>query len=127
MKAEKYYKNIVEALEVERPGDKILKQLSNNFAIVQSMYENGTYEDQASIMGLSKNIPMCYGKADRKSLNKFSFLISWINEKVKTMGNTEKIGMAYGIHPWIIKIQDNRKYKQQYFKLLKLLNETDKM
>lgn len=45
------YKDIKTALESERPNDKIVKILSNKFAIVQSMYENGKFAE-ISICGL---------------------------------------------------------------------------
>ena len=49
-----HYKNIEEALKIERPTDKVLKILSNKFAIVKMMYEDGTYTRQSYIMGIGR-------------------------------------------------------------------------
>ena len=49
-----HYKTIEEALKVERPTDQVVKILSNKFAVVKSMYTDGTFEKDPHVMFIDK-------------------------------------------------------------------------
>lgn len=117
------YKTILEALESERPNDKIIKTLSNKFAIVQSVYENGTYEDCHSIAGLDNGTIYFYGKTYK---GQFTQLKEWVIDRLNSLHNTQMQRIGYypndfGTPTERFKIQDNRKYKRVHRKLLSLI------
>jgi hypothetical protein len=49
-----HYKNIEEALKIERPTDKVVKILSNKFAVVKCMFTDGTFEKEQHVMFIDK-------------------------------------------------------------------------
>lgn len=113
-----HYKNIEEALKVERPTDKIIKILSNKFAVVKCMYTDGTYERESHIMSIGKGTNVT-------SVGYLKNMISWCKH-VQTYPNVQPIGW-YLINPqtkrnyYKVIWTDYRKYKHDYRRLLKLL------
>ncbi len=49
-----HYKTIEEALKIERPTDKIVKILSNKYAVVKGMFKDGTFEKEPYVMFIDK-------------------------------------------------------------------------
>jgi hypothetical protein len=113
-----HYKNIEEALKVERPTDKVIKILSNKFAIVKSMYTDGTFETSSTVMGIGRGTGVfTFGKLENMK--------AWC-KRTESLPSIEHIGW------WLINPQTkqqyhkivhskNSKYKQNYRKLLKLI------
>lgn len=113
-----HYKSIEEALKIERPTDKVVQILSNKFAIVKSMYTDGTFEPKPTVMGIGKGTGVfAFGKLENMKV--------WCN-RVETLPKIEHVGW------WLINPQTkqqyykivhskNSKYKQNYRKILKLI------
>jgi hypothetical protein len=111
-----YHTNISDALKVLRPEDKVIKIISNKYAIIRSAYEGGGF-DEPHICGLYKNkiVSYCY-------MVNTSFKTMF--NKVEGMPNTTPINWAYDTKPYYrTKINDNRKYKRHFRKINSLLNE----
>jgi len=113
-----HYKTIEEALKVERPTDKVIKILSNKFAITQPMFENGKFA-QSYIMGIGKGTTVfSYGSLENMK--------DWCRA-VADKPNTRRISICYNFPEnkryalWLLKIEDYRKYKQSYRKISKLI------
>lgn len=113
-----HYKNIEEAMKVERPGDKIVKVLSNKFAIVQSVFTDGKFDTEKTVMGIGKGT----------EVYTFGYLSNMKRhcEQVERSRNIESIGW------WLINPQTKdmyykivhhnyRKYRQNYRKIAKLI------
>jgi hypothetical protein len=117
----KYYKNISEALPIERPDDKIVKIIDNKFAIIKPMFTDGTY-DKPSIMYLHINCIHTFGKL---SLIKdiIDDVLSWPNvECIMWCMDHKENGKPYHYcHYW----NSYRKIKHTARRLLKALNNHD--
>ncbi len=116
-----HFNNIEEALKELRPEDKVVKILSNKFAVVQSAYENGTF-DTPSVCGLDKHTIYFYTKWYNEA--KASFL------RVEEMPNTKRVLWAFYTDvkrqtgcAYRYKTSDNRRYKRDFRKIHKLLKE----
>jgi len=113
-----HYKNIEDALKVERPTDKVIKILSNKFAIVKCMFEDGTYTRQSYIMGIGKG-------TDVFSYGCLEFMKAWCKRVAEYPACTH-IGW-YLINPqtkreyYKICHSKQSKYKQIYRKISKLI------
>lgn len=114
-----HYKNIEEALRELRPEDKVLKILSNKYAVVQSRFIGGGL-DTPSVCGLNES--------------KIHFYCKWFNEAkanfamVARMPSIERKMIAFYTNPklqvgceWRRITIDNRKYKRHYRKIHQLL------
>ena len=113
-----HYKNITEALKVERPTDKIIKILSNKFAIVKCMYTDGTYEKESHVMGIGKGTTVF-------SHGTLSTMKAWCR-RVQEYPNIKKSGWDMinpqtGRRYYHIYNENFRKYKQTYRKIAKLI------
>lgn len=113
-----WYKTIQEALAAERPTDRIVKVLSNKFAIVESLFENGTY-DVPAVAGL------CYDQKikffGKPYMTGHWSLKLWIENRLETLPNVQMQATTYYGGITVFKWSDHRKYKQEYRKLAKLL------
>jgi hypothetical protein len=112
-----HYKNIEEALKVERPDDMIIKILSNKFAIVKSKYTDGTYSREY-VMGIGKGTGVfSYGSLE---------FMKTTCERVAKYPNCTHIGW-YLINPqtkmtyYKVIHSKQSKYKQCYRKISKLI------
>ena len=112
-------KNIVEALKNQRPNDKVIKILSNKFAIVQGAYIGGGF-DVPAVCGLHNGTIYFYGNLDT--------IKQFYTNNIEPMQN-EYIGIYYdpfiqnGYKTYKFKrkfIKHNR-YKMQYRRILKLI------
>lgn len=113
-----HYKNIEEALKVQRPNDEVVKILSTKFAIIKPALMGGGF-GEPFIVGISGG------------LNVFSFgslkHIEYTCESVARMENIKKQSICYDFpenkryNVYLMKISDQRKYKQEYRKLSKLI------
>jgi hypothetical protein len=114
----KHYKNITEALAAERPGDIVVKVLSNKFAVVRSALVGGGHDTEKFVMGIN-------GGTGVFSYGNLKNLPSWCKQ-VELMRNIQPIGW------WLINPQTKgqyykivnhnyRKYKQCYRKISKLI------
>lgn len=120
------HKNIEEALKSDRPNDKVVRIINNKFALVQSAFTNGQFDD-TSLCGLDNGTIYFYGKTDNRytAINK-EFRAGWYSlkryaEQVMQMPNTEVKMIGYHNEPiYRFKTQNNRHYKQAYRKILKL-------
>jgi hypothetical protein len=112
--------NISEALKTQRPNDRVIKILSNKFAIVQSIYDNGSFEDLHSLCGLDNGTVFFYGKAE--AFGKFTNLKRWIEQHVVPMPNTTLYPLYRYDLPTVVKTTDNRKYKRVHRKILTLIS-----
>jgi hypothetical protein len=114
-----YYTSIEEALAELRHEDKVVKILSNKYAVVQSAFIGGGY-DTPSVCGLHKN--------------KIYFYCKWFNEAKASFNHWESIPniqrtiIAYYTNPqqklgyvYRNKTIDNRKVKRYYRKIKQLL------
>jgi len=114
----KHYKTIEEALKVERPSDKVIKILSNKFAVVKSMFTDGTYEKHPHVMCIGSNTNVC-------SMGILKNMKQWC-ERVQQYPNINPVGW-YLINPqtkrtYYKTIYSNfRKYKHNYRRLSKLI------
>jgi hypothetical protein len=104
-------KNIVNALNKQRPNDKILKVLSNKFAVVKPAYINGNF-DEPQVCGLHNGIIYFYGYV--KTIENFyeDIVKPKYNKYEYTHLNNNTIKKTF--------IKVNR-YKSLYVKILKLL------
>jgi len=107
-----YYKNVKDALKELRSTDKIESVLSNKFAIVKSLYENGDYSE-----------PAICGLIDQKI--KFFGELEGIEGNLKKRINTPKIS-SYRIYNkekacYINKKSNNREFIKRARKLFYLL------
>jgi len=114
-----HYKNIEEALKVERPTDKVVKILSNKFAVVKIMFENGSFAPQSYIMGIGKGTTVfSYGTLENMK--------DWCR-RVAEYPNSKWTSICYNFPEnkryayWLMKREDYRKYKQCYRKILELI------
>lgn len=113
-----HYKNIEEALKVERPNDEVVKILSNKFAIVRPALIGGGFADE-QIMGIS-NSTTVYSYGSVKN-------ICQICLNVSKLTNIEPVTICYDFpenkryNVYLRKINDRRKYKKEYRKLSKLV------
>lgn len=114
-----HYKNIEEALKVERPTDKVIKILSNKLAITQPMFENGKFASPM-VMGIGKGTTVfSYGSVEN--------IKTWCRE-VELKPNIRNISICYNFPEnkkygiWLMKVEDSRKYKQTYRKISKLID-----
>ena len=115
MQNKQIFKTIEEALPVLRPGDKLVKKLSNKFAYVQSLYTDGTYSE-ICIMGLQNGEIITYHNS-RDTIN--AFLTSTPNVE-KTMWCFDHSANGKPYH-YLVKNFDYRKTKQHLRKLLTLI------
>lgn len=114
----KHYKTIEEALKIERPTDKVIKILSNKFAITQPIYENGKFAP-SYVMGIGKGTTVfSYGSLVNMK--------DWCRS-VAEKPNGKWISICYNFPEnkryalWLMKREDYRKYKQDYRKISKLI------
>lgn len=116
-----YYKDIETALKHERPTDILIKKLSNKFAIVKSLYTNGSYSEP-SICALVDNSVKFYGppkdvkkwfKRDGVNIKKITHSIIAYYRDPKT-----KTGTVYRRVT-----NDNRDYIKRHRKLYFLLSQ----
>lgn len=114
----KHYKSIAEALPIERPGDKVVKILSNKFAIVRPVFENGKFAEEY-IMGIGSGNTI-YSHGLVQNMKPWCF-------RVSQMRNVDFTAICYDFPEngrmglWLMKTNDNRKYKQIYRKIFKLI------
>lgn len=54
-----YFKDIETAIRVTRPTDRITKILSKRFAIVQSLYTNGSYSPESVAVLVENEVRFC--------------------------------------------------------------------
>lgn len=113
----KFYASISEALSVERPTDKIVKVLSNKFAIVESPFENGRY-DKPKVCGIENN--KIYFCGDPYVQGVWSLKL-WIQNRLETLPNIQMQATSYYGGITLFRNANHHKYKQTYRKLLKLL------
>lgn len=113
-----HYKNITEALKIERPNDKVVEVLSNKFAIVKPAFIGGGFGD-SYVMGIGKGttvFSLCH--------------LQNVREQIRTVSEVQNVTKSficynfpenkrYGVY--LLKTNDNRKYKQNYRKLEKCL------
>ena len=115
----KHYKNIEEALKVERPEDKVVKILSNKFAIVRPIFTNGTYHLE-TIMGLGSGTTVY-------SYGLLMNMKTWCRHVAENIPNIQRQAICYNFPEngrsavWLMKTNDNRKYKQSYRKIARLM------
>ena len=106
-------KNIVEAINKLRPGDRIDKVISNKFAIVSPLCTNGNFADK-TIMGLDN------GKVFSYCLLSNVVCICKLKQSIPSI---DKIGWWVkckdGKERYIIKTTSYRKHKKQYRRLLR--------
>jgi hypothetical protein len=123
-----HYKNITEAMTVERPFDRIIRVLSNKFCVAQCAQTNGTFQTTRSaggnravyhVFGLGSGTTVySYGNEDN--------IKDWCKE-VEQMPNVKGMAVCYDFPAnkkygqWLYKHNDQRKYKQSYRKILKLI------
>ena len=107
--------NILNALKTQRPNDKVIKILSNKFAIVEAAYTDGTYSKK-SVYGLHNKIVYCYGQLDRIENFYTSHLEGLKNGYQQTAYDRPEGGIIYKRHF----IKHNRQ-KRQYRKILNLI------
>jgi len=114
-----HYKTIEEALKIERPTDKVVKILSNKFAVVKIMFENGSFAPQSYIMGIGKGTTVfSYGTLENMK--------DWCR-RVAEYPNSKWTSICYNFPEnkryayWLMKREDYRKYKQCYRKILELI------
>ena len=87
-------KNITDALKNQRPNDKVIKVLSNKFAIVESSYTNGSF-DKPKICGLHDNIIYFYGTIEGVKTFYLNYIEPKKNEFITTAYNTKNGGIEY--------------------------------
>lgn len=109
------FKTIEEALPVLRPGDKLVKKLSNKFAWVQSVYENGTYGERR-IMGLQNEKIYSY-HSNYRDIENYLLRVPNISRELWCFDHS-KNGKSMD---WLVKTRDFRTYKRQLRKLLTLI------
>lgn len=113
-----HYKNIEQALLAERPTDKVVKILSNKFAIVQTMFTDGKF-DAPSLCGLNKKTIYFYGHEDIKG--GFGFVKQYAKKVVDEMPNAQNVSISYTHLPYyVVTKRSNKRYKKAYRKILKL-------
>lgn len=95
-----HYKNIEEALKVERPEDKVVKILSNKYAVVRSKFTDGTFEKEPHVMFIDKG-------TDVFSAGTLSNMKRWC-AVVEEYPRCNHIGW------WLI----NPQTKEQYYKII---------
>jgi hypothetical protein len=116
MKTKQIFKDIEEALLVIRPGDKLVKKLSNKFAAVSSPCTNGS--SLTSYVGLDNGVIYKYADVGNKKAIQV-YLDSLPNIKhIPMCFNHKESGMP--MH-YLIKIWDYRRHKRQLRKLLTLI------
>lgn len=113
-----HHKNIEDGLKIERPHDLVVKILSTKFAIVQPALMNGGFGDPF-IAGISGGLKV------------FSFgSLKYIKdtcESIARLENVKKQVICYDFpenkryNVYLKKNSDQRKYKQEYRKLSKLI------
>jgi hypothetical protein len=116
------FKTIEDALKVKRPSDKVVKILDNKFAIVRSMFENGTYHKK-QIMFLENNTVYLFCSLD-VVYDYIDEIQKWPNTS-KTMWclNHSENGKPYH---YVSLTNDNRKFKHRARRLLKSLKNYEK-
>jgi len=111
------YKHIQQAMVELRPGDKIVKVLSNKFCIAKILCTNNTYTKE-HVFGLNNKLVYGYGQLE----NIKQSIEYWEKQpqidKSKWCFDHSENGKPYH---YLVKVCDNRKIKQQYRKLKKLL------
>lgn len=114
----KHYKNIEEALKVERPDDKVVKILSNKFAIIKSKFTNGTY-DRQTIAGINGGTTVYHISSVENVKRWIKHVLSLPNtQKTQWCLNHSANGKKYH---YVFKTSDNRKWKQNMRRLNKLI------
>ena len=115
--------NISELFKKERPTDRIIKVLSNKFLLAQCMYDNGTFAKAATVFGLDNGKFYSYGHTDNNTLESFRWLSDWIRERVEIMPTVERTWWRLGNSSvYVLKTTKNKKYKQKYRRLLRLIS-----
>lgn len=114
-----HYKNITEAMAVERPGDKIVKILSNKFCIAHSKFTDGTFQKIGTVFGTSGGTTV-YMYGNMPSIH------STI-ERALSAPNIKKECICYDhrengkMFHYLWKNCDQRKWKKTYRKLSKII------
>ena len=108
-------KNITDALKNQRPNDKVIKILSNKFAIVKSSFTDGTF-DKPKICGLHNGIVYFYGALDYIKKYITNTIEPMQNEYTTTAYNTVNGGIRYKT-----KFVKHNRFKMQYRRILKLI------
>jgi len=116
----KHYKSIAEALPHERPGDKVVQIIDNKFAIIQSLFTDGTYDKNKVIMYLyDKTIySFCNILLAR---NKIKVTLSWPNVERSTwcMDHSKNGKPSHYVTYWT----SNRRLKKTARRLLRALDK----
>lgn len=116
-------KNIIDALKNQRPGDKIIKILSNKFAIVQSSYTDGTFDDDDSVCGLHNGTIYFYGKLSIINNFYINIVEPMQNEYVTTYFDTySRKSNGFLSYDYKVRFVKHNRYKMQYRRILKLLS-----
>jgi hypothetical protein len=116
----KVFKNIHEALLNDRPNDKIVKVLSNKFAIVQSVFTNGEF-DTMSLCELNNGVIYFRGHEDKKG--GFGWLKNYMLNYVHTKPNFDFVLIGYNHLPCMVrKTTSLKKIKKSYKKALHVLS-----
>jgi hypothetical protein len=109
--------NIKDALKNQRPNDKIVRVLSNKYAIIKASFTNSTFDNE-SICGLKNGVIFCYCLSVK---NKDIFF-----KKVLSEPNIRKTFIAYNLKNGDIEYRrktiDKRRIKQETRKIIELLN-----
>ena len=105
--------NIIDAMKQQRPHDKIVRVLSNKFAVVKAGYTNGTTEILTTLMFLNNGIVY--------TLNYLSSIKSTYEKHYKTLPNitTKYWYLTNGKTKRVI--SDNRKLKHTYRQAIELI------
>ena len=112
METFKHFKSIEEALPHLRPGDKLVKVLSNKFAFVEPVYTDGKFAPK-SLMGLHNNVIHTYHQ-------NIEYVLSLPNiERRMYCYNHSENGKPIN---YLFKTIDYRQHKHDYRIIQKLLN-----
>jgi len=118
-KMKNHFTHINAALATLRPQDKVVKILSNKFAIVQAAFEDGKL-DSPCVCGLNEDKIEFYLNVLSRNQTIFS--------DIEEMENVRKVNMSFYANPklgigrvWKRVLVDNRNQKRIYRKLNRLL------
>ncbi len=115
-----HYKSIAEALPHERPGDKVVQIIDNKFAIIQSLFTDGTYDKNKVIMYLHDKTIYSFGFVS-SARNKIDVMLSWPNVERSTWSvDHSKNGKPYH---YVTYWTSNRRLKKTARRLLRALNK----
>ena len=115
MKTKQIFKSIEEALPVIRPGDKLVKKLSNKYAYIKPLNTDGSFSSQM-IMGLNNGMIYSYPSN-----------YDDIKRHLEAIPNIERTIICYDHsangkpYHYLNKINDYRRYKQELRKILTLI------